>query len=81
MASKPNKPDPWLLSLFGGLITVIVLLSSLLYAGNDARLDRIEKKLDNVQAQYGKITEVATKVEGIQKDLQAIKQRVFERDR
>lgn len=56
---KASQITQWLL---GALLVGLITLTGFLYSGNAQRLDRMEQKIDAIQAQYGQIAEVKATV-------------------
>ena len=59
----PQKQDPRLVWLIGIQTSVILLLVGIVVAMGSARIDRMEAKVDAIQAQYGAIPEIRKTVE------------------
>ena len=80
---KASQITQWLL---GALLVITIALTSMVWNANterfdrtDRRLDQIEERLANIQAQYGQITEVKATVTAQGQQLDRIEKWIYER--
>ena len=64
--------------LLGAMFAIMLALVGIVYQAMDSRADRIEAKVDAIQAQYGRIAVVEQAVTEQGKQLDRIEQRMYQ---
>jgi len=66
---KSNQLVVW---LFGGMLTLIILLIGMIYSANNNRFERMESKIDVIQTQYSSIPDIGRRLDRIERQLDSL---------